>query len=45
MTNFFDSEFDGIFKKMSSSFFNIDDVFEEFREMVLNPVHIITVIQ
>ena len=31
MTNFFDSEFDRIFKKMSSSFFNIDDVFEEFK--------------
>lgn len=31
MTNFFDSEFDGIFKRMSNSFFNIDDIFEEFR--------------
>ena len=31
MTNFFDSEFDRIFKKMSSSFFNTDDVFEEFK--------------
>jgi hypothetical protein len=31
MTNFFDSEFDRIFKKMSSSFFDIDDVFEEFK--------------
>ena len=31
MTNFFDSEFDRIFKKMSSSFFNIDDIFEEFK--------------
>jgi HSP20 family protein len=30
MTAFFDSEFDRIFKKMSSSFFNIDDIFEEF---------------
>jgi len=29
MTNFFDSEIDRIFKKMSSSFFNTDDVFEE----------------
>ena len=28
MTNFFDSEIDRIFKKMSSSFFNTDDVFE-----------------
>ena len=31
MTNFFDSEIDRIFKKMSSSFFNTDDVFEEFK--------------
>ena len=31
MTMFFDSEFDRIFKKMSNSFFNIDDVFEEFK--------------
>jgi len=30
MTAFFDSEFDRIFKKMSSSFFNRDDIFEEF---------------
>ncbi len=29
MTMFFDSEFDRIFKKMSNSFFNIDDIFEE----------------
>ena len=28
MTMFFDSEFDKIFKKMSNSFFDIDDVFE-----------------
>ncbi|MBI5859353.1 MAG: Hsp20/alpha crystallin family protein [Nitrosarchaeum sp.] len=28
----FDDEFDRIFKKMSSSFFNIDDTFEEFKE-------------
>ena len=28
MTNFFDSEIDRIFKKMSSSFFNTNDVFE-----------------
>ncbi len=26
---FFDSEFDRIFRKMSNSFFNIDDIFEE----------------
>jgi len=32
MTNFFDSEFDRIFKRMSNSFFNIDDTFEEFKE-------------
>ena len=31
MTAFFDSEFDRIFKKMSSSFFDIDDIFEEFK--------------
>ena len=31
MTMFFDSEFDRIFKRMSNSFFNIDDVFEEFK--------------
>ena len=31
MTNFFDSEFDRIFKKMSNTFFNTDDVFEEFK--------------
>ncbi len=29
MTMFFDSEFDRIFKRMSNSFFNIDDIFEE----------------
>ena len=28
---FFDSEFDRIFKRMSNSFFNIDDIFEEFK--------------
>jgi len=27
----FDDEFNGIFKKMSNSFFNIDDIFEEFK--------------
>lgn len=31
MTNFFDSEFDRIFKRMSNSFFNINDTFEEFK--------------
>ncbi|MCH6585401.1 MAG: Hsp20/alpha crystallin family protein, partial [Thaumarchaeota archaeon] len=29
MTMFFDSEIDRIFRKMSNSFFNIDDIFEE----------------
>ena len=28
---FLDSEFDRIFKRMSNSFFNIDDIFEEFK--------------
>ncbi|MEK6864910.1 MAG: archaeal heat shock protein Hsp20 [Thermoproteota archaeon] len=28
----FDDEFNRIFKKMSSSFFDIDDIFEEFKE-------------
>ena len=31
MTMFFDDEFDRIFKRMSQSFFNIDDIFEEFK--------------
>ena len=31
MTMFFDSEFDRIFKRMSNSFFNIDDIVEEFK--------------
>ena len=31
MTMFFDDEFDRIFKRMSQSFFNIDDMFEEFK--------------
>ena len=31
MTMFFDSEFDRIFKKMSKSFFDTDDIFEEFK--------------
>ena len=29
MTTFFDSEIDRLFKKMSSSFFNMNDIFEE----------------
>ena len=29
MTIFFDNEFDRIFRRMSNSFFNIDDIFEE----------------
>ncbi|MGI0055829.1 MAG: archaeal heat shock protein Hsp20 [Nitrosarchaeum sp.] len=28
----FDSEFDRIFKRMSNSFFDIDDIFEEFKD-------------
>ncbi len=31
MTMFFDSEIDRIFRKMSNSFFNTDDIFEEFQ--------------
>jgi HSP20 family protein len=31
MTTFFDSEFDRIFKRMSNSFFDIGDIFEEFK--------------
>ena len=31
MTMFFDSEFDRIFKQMSKSFFNTDDIFEGFK--------------
>ena len=31
MTMFFDDEFDRIFKRMSQNFFNIDDIFEEFK--------------
>jgi len=30
MTMFFDSEFNRIFRQMSNSFFNIDDIYEEF---------------
>lgn len=32
MTMFFDDEFDSLFKKMSRSFMNLDDVFERARE-------------
>ena len=32
MTMFFDDEFDGLFKKMSRSFMNLDDVFEGVKE-------------
>lgn len=28
---FFDDEFDRIFKRMSQNFFNVDDIFEEFK--------------
>lgn len=41
MTLFFDDEFDGLFKKMSRSFMNLDDIFEESREsgnLVSGPV-------
>ena len=31
MTMFFDDEFDRIFKRMSRNFFNIDDLFDEFK--------------
>ena len=31
MTTFFDSEFDRIFKRMSNSFFDVDDIFEKFK--------------
>ena len=31
MTMFFDSEIDRIFRKMSNSFFNTDDIFEDFK--------------
>ena len=31
MTMFFDDEFDRIFKRMSRNFFNIDDMFDEFK--------------
>ncbi len=32
MTMFFDDEFDTLFKKMSRSFMNLDDIFEEAKE-------------
>ncbi|MEE8181243.1 MAG: archaeal heat shock protein Hsp20, partial [Nitrosopumilaceae archaeon] len=32
MTMFFDDEFDGLFKKMSRSFMNLDEIFEEANE-------------
>jgi len=32
MTMFFDEEFDNLFKKMSSSFMNLDDIFEVAKE-------------
>lgn len=31
MTMFFDDEFDRIFKRMSQNFFNVDDLFDEFK--------------
>ena len=32
MTIFFDDEFDRLFKRMSSSFLNLDDIFDETKE-------------
>ena len=32
MTMFFDSEFDRIFKRMSNSFFNLEDILDDFKE-------------
>ncbi len=32
MTMFFDDEFDGLFKKMSRSFLNLDEIFDEANE-------------
>ena len=32
MTNFFDTEIDKIFKSMSTSFFDVNNVFEEFKD-------------
>ena len=31
MTNFFETEIDRIFRTMSNSFFDVDDIFEEFK--------------
>jgi len=36
---FFDSETDRIFRRMSNSFFNIDDVFEEFKQNGSGPYY------
>ena len=32
MTSFFDTEFDRIFKSMSTSFFDVNNVFGEFKD-------------
>jgi len=39
MTMFFDSELDRIFRRMSNSFFNIDDVFEESKQNGSGPCY------
>jgi len=39
MTMFFDSEFDRIFRRMSNSFFNIDDVLEESKQNGSGPCY------
>jgi HSP20 family protein len=39
MTVFFDDEFDRIFKRMSNSFFNTDDIFEKFKENGSGPFY------
>ena len=39
MTMFFDSEFDRIFRSVSSSFFNTDDIFEESKENSSGPYY------
>ena len=39
MTIFFDDEFERIFKRMSNSFFNTDDIFEEFKENGSGPFY------
>jgi HSP20 family protein len=36
MTMFLDDEFNKMFKRMSQSFFNIDDIFEQVRGQNLN---------